>query len=106
MAKIINISDKLSLSRPTIAVGEKEYVVNDSIETVLKFEEVSGDGEIQSMLEAMKIAFGEEAFNEIDFPRMSFMNIQVWFTAVMAAMQDMTYEEVEERFQNFRKGKN
>lgn len=103
MAKIINISDKLSLSKPTIVVGDKEYTVNDSLETVMKFEEVHGDGDIESMLEAMKIALGEEAFNEIDFPRMSFKNIQVWFMAVMAAMQDMDYEEVESRFQQFRK---
>lgn len=106
MAKIINISDKLSLSKPTIAVGEREYTVNDSLETVMKFEEVHGDGDIESMLEAMKIALGEEAFNEINFHHMSFRNIQVWFTAVMAAMQDMTYEEVESRFQQFRKGNN
>ena len=45
MAKIINISDKLSFEKPSIQVGEKKYTVNDSLETVMKFEEVYGNGD-------------------------------------------------------------
>lgn len=101
MAKIINISDKLSLDKPVIQVGDKKYTVNDSLETVLKFEENYGDGDTHSMLECMKVALGEEAYKEMCFEKMSFKNIQVWFFAVMAAMQDMTYDEVEARFQKF-----
>jgi hypothetical protein len=101
MAKIINISDKLSLSKPCIQVGEKTYPVNDSLATVLKFEEVYGDGDIQSMLECLKIALGEEAYKEINPEETSFKNIQVWFLAINAAMQDVTYEEVESRFHKF-----
>lgn len=104
MAKIINISDKLSMGKPTIKVGEKEYPVNDSLETVLKFEEMYGeDGDTQSMLECMQVALGKEACDEINFTQMSFKNIQVWFFAVMAAMQDMDYDEVESRFQQYNK---
>lgn len=101
MAKVINISDKLSTGKPTIQVGEKTYTVNDSIATVLKFEEVYGDGDVSTMLECLKVALGETAYNEIDFPSMSLTNIQVWFKAIMAAMQDLTYEEVEARFRQF-----
>jgi hypothetical protein len=101
MAKIINISDKLSLEKPVIQVGEKTYVVNDSLETVMKFEEQYGDGDIQGMLECMKVALGAEAYDEMSFEKMSFRNIQVWFFAVMAAMQDMPYEEIESRFHKF-----
>lgn len=101
MAKIINISDKLSLDKPTIQVGEKTYTVNDSLETVMKFEEVYGDGDTQSMLECMKVALGEAAYEELDFIKMSFQNIKVWFLAINAAMQDLTYEEVESRFHQF-----
>lgn len=101
MAKIINISDKLSLEKPVIQVGEKTYVVNDSLETVMKFEEQYGDGDVQGMIECMKVALGAEAYAEMSFEKMSFRNIQVWFFAVMAAMQDMTYEEIESRFQKF-----
>lgn len=101
MAKIINISDKLSYDKPCIQVGDKTYTVNDSLETVMKFEEVYGDGDTQSMLECMKVAIGAKAYTEMKFEKMSFKNIQVWFFAIMAAMQDMTYEEVEARFRQF-----
>ena len=101
MAKIINISDKLSLEKPCIQVGDKTYTVNDSLETVLKFEEAYGDGDMTSMLECLKVAIGPEAAAELNFEGMSFRNIQVWFLAVNAAMQDMTYEDVEARFHQF-----
>lgn len=102
MAKIINISDKLSSEKPCIQVGEKTYQVNDSLETVMKFEEAYGDGgDTQSMLECMKIALGEKAYKEIKPEKASFKNIQVWFFAIMAAMQDMTYEDIESRFHSF-----
>lgn len=102
MAKIINISDKLSTDKPVIQAGDKTYTVNDSLEAVMKFEESYSDGgDTQSMLECMKVALGTEAYTEMKFEKMSFRNIQVWFFAVMAAMQDMTYEEVEARFRKF-----
>ena len=102
MAKIINISDKLSSEKPCIQVGDKTYTVNDSLETVMKFEEMYGDaGDTQGMLECLKLAIGTKAYNEMKFEKMSFKNIQVWFLAVMACMQDMTYEEIEARFRNF-----
>lgn len=101
MAKIINISDKLSFEKPCIQVGNKTYTVNDSLETVMKFEEVYGDGDTHSMLECLKIALGEEAYEEMNFVKMPFRNIQVWFLAINAAMQDMTYEETESRFHKF-----
>lgn len=102
MAKIINISDKLSSEKPSIQVEDKLYKVNDSLETVMKFEEVYSDsGDTQGMLECMKIAIGEKAYKELKFEKMSFKNIQVWFFAIMAAMQDISYEDIESRFRQF-----
>ena len=101
MAKIINISDKLSFEKPCIQVGEKKYTVNDSLETVMKFEEIYGDGDTHGMLECLKVALGQEAYDELQFEKMAFKNIQVWFLAINAAMQDMTYDETESRFHQF-----
>lgn len=102
MAKIINISDKLSSEKPCIQVGDKTYTVNDSLEAVLKFEEAYGDdGDMQSMLECMKVALGNEAYEALEVEKMSFKNIQVWFFAIMAAMQDEDYDVVESRFHQF-----
>lgn len=106
MAKIINISDKLSLGKPVIQVGEKTYEVDDSLATVMKFEEMYADGDTQSMIECLKVALGETAYNELNIENVSFKNIQVWFLAVMAAMQDLDYEEVESRFRQFNKEDN
>lgn len=106
MGKIINISEKLSLDKPRIEVNGKLYEVNDSLETVMKFEESYGDGDIHSMLEGMKVALGETAYEEMNFEKMSFKNVQVWFFAVMAAMQDMSYDEVESRFHQFNTANN
>lgn len=106
MAKIINISDKLSLERPSIQVGDKTYEVNDSISTVMKFEEMYGDGDTQGMLECMKVALGEDAYAEMNVENMSLKNIKVWFFAIMAAMQDMDYDEIESRFRTFDKETN
>ena len=102
MAKIINISDKLSSGKPCIQAGDKTYTVNDSLETVMKFEEMYSDqGDTQGMLECLKVALGDKACKELKFEKTSFKNIQVWFLAVMAAMQDIEYEEVEARFRKF-----
>lgn len=101
MSKIINISDKLSNDKPMITIGEKEYVVNDSIETVLKFEESYGQGSLQCMLDCLRVALGKEAYDTLSFKKMSFDNVRVWFLAIVAAMQGMTYEEAEERFRQF-----
>lgn len=102
MAKIINISDKLSSEKPCIQVGDKTYTVDDSLQTVMKFEEMYSDqGDTQGMLECLKVALGAKAYNELKFEKSSFKNIQVWFLAVMAAMQDEDYEVLEARFRKF-----
>ena len=106
MAKIINISDKLSTEKPVIQVGEKSYPVDDSLATVMKFEEQYGDGDIQGMLECVKVALGAKAYKEVAFEKMSFSNIQVWFLAIMAAMQGVDYEELESRFRQFKENTN
>lgn len=102
MAKIINISDKLSSGKPCIQVGDKTYTVDDSLQTVMKFEEMYSDsGDTQGMLECLKVALGAKACQELKFEKLSFKNIQVWFLAVMAAMQDEDYEVIESRFRKF-----
>lgn len=101
MAKILNISSKLSLDRPKIIIGNKEYEVNDGLSTVLKFEElVSETSGVDSMLGAITVALGEKAAKEIDIESMSLSNFKVVVVAILAAMQDIEYEEAEKRFQD------
>lgn len=98
MSKVINITDKLSDERPSLKVGEKEYPLNDSMETVFKFEELATTGN-KGAMEAIKMALGEKAYKELKIEKLSVANFRVIMTAIMAAMQGMTYEETEARFQ-------
>ena len=98
MAKIINISDKLSKDKPKIKIGEKIYPVNDSMATVLEFEELATLGTSDSMMKAIELSLGKEAMAELDMISMSIGNFKVMTTAILAAMQDLTYDEAEARF--------
>lgn len=98
MAKTINITDRLSSVQPTIKIGEKEYPVNDSMEAVMKFEELTGSGN-KGVIKAMEFALGAKAVKEIGVEKMSVSNFKVVTTALLAAMQGVSYEEAEERFQ-------
>jgi len=98
MSKIVNITDKLSSSKPTIQLGDKTYEINDSMETVFKFEEMASSGN-KGMVEAVKMALGEKAYRELGVAKMSVGNFKVIVVALLAAMQGVSYEEAEARFQ-------
>jgi len=98
VAKIINITDKLSKERPKIQVGEKQFEVNNSMETVLKFEELATVSTSESMMKAIDLTLGVEASAELDIKSWSIDNFKVITTAILAAMQDIEYDEAEARF--------
>ena len=99
MSKVINITDKLSLERPRIQIGDKSYEVDNSIETVFKFQELSAQGgNEESMTKAITLAIGEEAANELNITQMSIANYKVLTIAILAAMQELEYEEIESTF--------
>ncbi len=97
MSKVINITDRISTVKPTIKIGDKEYEVNDSMETVFKFEELSSKGN-KGLLEGMELALGKQAVSELKLSKMSVANFKVMATALLAAMQGTTYEEADARF--------
>lgn len=99
MAKIINISDKLNMSKPSIVLDDKKYVINDGMDVVMKFEELASQGTISSMVEAMELSLGKEAVAELGVSSWSVGNFKVLTIAILAAMQDMEYDEAAARFQ-------
>lgn len=99
MAKIMNITDKLSTEKSSIQVGDKLYELNDTMETVFKFEELASTGN-RGALEAIKMAIGEKAFKELKVEKMPVQNFKVLITALLASMQGLSYEEAEARFQS------
>ena len=94
---VINISDKLSNEKPKLQIGEKEYEINNSMETMAKFEELLEKSTINNMEQAVTVALGEGA-QELDIRQMSLDNFKVVTTAILAGIQGITYEEAEARF--------
>lgn len=89
MAKIINISDKLDNTKSKIVIGDKEYEVNDSLETMLKMEEIIAEmGSIEKCEKAIEIALGKNAVKEINIRKYSFKNFKVIIASILAAIQD------------------
>jgi len=99
LAKLINISDRLSKGKPKIQIGEKQYEINDSMSNVIKFEELASASTSESMLKAIELSLGKAAVKEIGVQDWSISNFKILITAILAAMQDMEYEEAEKRFQ-------
>ncbi|MNW40122.1 hypothetical protein D3C74_172280 [compost metagenome] len=95
----INITDKFKTEQPSIQIGEKSYPVDNSVEAVLKFEELAEGGGTKALLSALETALGKEAYKEIGVSRLSVANLKVLTVAMMAAMQDISYEEAAARFQ-------
>ena len=98
--KVINISDKLTSEKPLLVLSEdKKYQVDNSLEAVLKIEETMGLGGAEGMVKAIEIALGKQAAKELDIKKMSIENIKIIITAILAAVQGMSYEEASSRFQ-------
>lgn len=99
MAKVINITDKLSNDKPKIQIGEKSYEVNNSMGAVFTFQELAMTSTKESLTKAIEMSLGKEAAKEIDVEKWSLENFKVLSTAILAAMQNIDYEEAEARFQ-------
>jgi hypothetical protein len=98
VAKIINITDRLNNEKPKIIIGEKTYDVDNSMLTVLRFEEILADPNSKNMIKAFDVALGEKAAKELEVEKMPVENFKVIFTAIAASMQGLEYEEAEKRF--------
>lgn len=102
MSKIIDISAKLTNERPKIKIAEgKVYEIDDRKNTILKMYQMFRDGDvndIEMMDEVIKMLLGEKAAKEIDEMNLSIKNYQTIVIAIMAAIQEITFEEAEKLF--------
>jgi hypothetical protein len=97
--KVLSISDKLSKQELAIEIEGEVYPVDDSVEAVLRFEELAEGGGTKALLTAIEGALGSEAFEKIGVKKLSIPNMIVLTTALMATMQGISYEEAAARFQ-------
>ena len=102
MAKIIDISGKLTNERPQLKLAEgKVYDIDNRKNTILlvnqKVQTVNVN-DLTALDEIMRLTLGDEAAKEIDEMNLPFTAYQSIFIAIMAAVSGEEYESMESRF--------
>ena len=101
MANSIDISAKLKKEPIKIKLSEdKEYEVDNSAETFVIGQEKLKDKEfsIDVMYEVIEILMGKDALKEIKDMKLSVNGIESVIIGLMAAINEISYEEMEKRF--------
>lgn len=98
----IDISSKLSHEPQTITIAEgKTYEVDCGAETMLKAQDLfKKDDSLEGLLKAIELLLGKEALEEIKEMKVKVTDLKVIIIAIMAQVNEITYEEMEKRFQN------
>ena len=98
----IDISSKLSHEPQTITIAEgKTYEVDCGAETMLKAQDLfKKDDSLEGLFKAIELLLGKEALEEIKEMKVKVTDLKVIIIAIMAQVNEITYEEMENRFQN------
>ena len=98
----IDISSKLSHEPQTITIAEgKTYKVDCSAETMLKAQDLfKKDNSFEGLFQAIELLLGKEASKEIKDMKVTVSDLSVIIIAIMAQVNEVSYEEMEKRFQN------
>lgn len=101
MATVIDITGKLRREKKYIRIGETDYPVDDSKNTVTEVMALLEDKETtetEKMDIAMAHILGEEACGEVAAMNLNLTDYQAVFIGTMAAVTGKTYEETEQSF--------
>ena len=98
----IDISSKLSHEPQTITIAEgKTYEVDCGAETMLKAQDLfKKDDSLDGLFKAIELLLGKEALEEIKEMKVKVADLKVIIIAIMAQVNEISYEEMEKRFQN------
>ena len=98
----IDISSKLSHEPQTITIAEgKTYELDCGAETMLKVQDLfKKDDILDGLFKAIELLLGKEALEEIKGMKVKVADLKVIIIAIMAQVNEITYEEMEKRFQN------
>lgn len=98
----IDISSKLSHEPQTITIAEgKTYEVDCGAETMLKAQDLfKKDDSLDGLFRAIELLIGKEALKEIKEMKVKVTDLKIIIIAIMAQVNEITYEEMEKRFQN------
>ena len=99
MSTLIDITNKIKNEEKFIKLFDKTFKVDDSKNTVLKVMSIiDNTAEGQAMDKAIEMIVGKDAKKYIDCLNLSINDYQVPFVAVMACVNNVSYEVMEEQF--------
>lgn len=98
----MDISSKLSHESQTITIAEgKTYEVDCGAETMLKAQDIfKKDDSLEGLFTAIKLLIGEKAEKDIREMKVTVNGLKTVIIAIMAQVNEISYEEMEKRFQN------
>ena len=97
----LNIVDKLGIEKQEITIAEgKTYTVNCGAKTMIKAQEIfKKDNSFDAMFEVIELLLGKKAKKDIYEMDVTVKQLQVIIIAIMAQVNEISYEEMEGRFQ-------
>ena len=102
MSKVYDISAKLTNEKPKIQIAEnKIYEVDNRKNTILLMQQKLEKADIDDLNfldEAIEMLLGEKAAKDIDEMDLSIAGYQTIFITIMAAIQELKYEQAEAMF--------
>lgn len=100
----LNITDKLGIEKQEITIAEgKTYIVDCAAKTMLKAQEIfRKDSSLEGMFSVIELLLGKKAKKEIDEMNLTVKQLKIVSLAIMAQVNEVSYEEMEQRFQNIK----
>ena len=97
----LNITDKLGIEEQKITIAEgKTYTVNCGAKTMIKAQEIfKKDNSFNAMFDVIELLLGKKARKDIYDMDLTVKQLQTIIMAIMAQINEISYEEMEERFQ-------
>lgn len=98
----LDISSKLGHEKQEITIAEgKTYEVDCSAETMLKAQDIfKKDDSLEGLFTAIKLLLGSKAEKDIRAMKLTVNGLKTVIIAIMAQVNEVSYEEMEKRFQN------
>lgn len=98
----LDISSKLGHEKQEITIAEgKTYEVDCAAETMLKVQDIfKKDDSLEGLFTAIKLLIGTKAEKEIREMKLTVNELKTVIVAIMAQVNEVSYEEMEKRFQN------
>lgn len=98
----LDISSKLGHEKQEITIAEgKTYEVDCSAETMLKAQDIfKKDDSLEGLFTAIKLLLGVKAEKDIRAMKLTVNGLKTVIIAIMAQVNEVSYEEMVKRFQN------